>query len=311
MRVGELLSPRINGSAQSGSAEAQTICELWKMRLSLLNSLAVEHHQSLRGNQGAGALSMDALTTTPLLARDLLWLLLAALAAGLARGFSGFGHALIFVPLASVPLGLTVAAPLMWALEAFAIAALTSGSWRLADKREVGWLTVGTFLGAPIGVLVLSFFDALTLRWCVTLVITALLALLISGWRFRGPPIAPVTVGFGAASGALSSIAMAAGPPVIAYLLGRGTDAKLVRASFALFLATNWIVVGIFFGFAGLLTTSLLLPLVLVAPLYAAGIWGGTRMFGSASERTFRHACYGMIGAAALISMPLWDHLLR
>jgi hypothetical protein len=39
--------------------------------------------------------------------------IVAALLAGLARGFSGFGSALIFIPLASAALGPRVAAPLL------------------------------------------------------------------------------------------------------------------------------------------------------------------------------------------------------
>ena len=71
------------------------------------------------------------------------WLLGAALAGGLARGFSGFGAALIFVPLASVALGPQGAAPLMLVLEALAIALLTPGAWKLADRRQVGVLALG------------------------------------------------------------------------------------------------------------------------------------------------------------------------
>ena len=41
------------------------------------------------------------------------FLIAAALAAGLARGFSGFGAALIFVPLASAVVGPQVAVPLL------------------------------------------------------------------------------------------------------------------------------------------------------------------------------------------------------
>ena len=70
----------------------------------------------------------------------LVWLLGAALAGGLARGFSGFGAALIFVPLAAVALGPQHAAPLMLVLEVVAIVSLTPAAWRQADRREVGWL---------------------------------------------------------------------------------------------------------------------------------------------------------------------------
>jgi len=56
---------------------------------------------------------------------------------------------------------------------------------------------------------------------------------------------------------------------------------------------------------------ALLGPWLLAAPAYLLGTWGGSRMFGLASERAFRIACYAMIAAAAVISMPVWDGVLR
>jgi hypothetical protein len=37
----------------------------------------------------------------------------------------------------------------------------------------------------------------------------------------------------------------------------------------------------------------------------------GSRMFGIASERAFRRICFGLIAAAAIISLPMLDPLLR
>ncbi len=243
--------------------------------------------------------------------QDLAWLLVAALAGGLARGFSGFGAALIFVPLASVALGPQGAAPLMLLLEVFAIAALTPAAWKLADRREVGWLALGALLGTPLGAAVLVSFDPVSLRWGVALVILALLVLVMSGWRFRGAPARPLTVGVGVAGGVLGGVAMVSGPPVIAYLLGRETNARQVRASFALYLAAGGLFAGIAYAVAGLLTAALLGPLAVALPVYFAGIWGGGRMFGLASELTFRRACYAMIALSALLSLPAWDGVLR
>lgn len=239
------------------------------------------------------------------------WLLAAALAGGLARGFSGFGAALIFVPLASIALGPQRAAPLMLLLEAGAIVALTPGAWREADRREVSLLAAGALVGTPAGAAVLVMADPLALRWGVSLAVLALLGLVMSGWRVAARPAPALPVGIGLAGGVLAGIAMVSGPPVMAYLLGRGGTARQVRASFALFLAASGAVAAVAFAVAGLLVPALLPPLLVSAPAYAAGIWGGVRMFGLASEAAFRRACYGMIGAAALIALPAWDGLLR
>ena len=255
---------------------------------------------------------LDMLRTALPAGPDLAWLVAAALAGGLARGFSGFGAALIFVPLASVALGGPHrAAPLMLAMEVFAIAALTPAAWKIADRVEVGWLALGALVGTPIGAFMLVSFDPVLLRWGVALLILGLLGLLVSGWRFRGEPARPVTVGVGVVGGVLGGVAMVAGPPAMAYLLGRSTSAREIRAAFALYLAAGGVFAGIAYAVAGLLTPALLAPLAVALPVYGLGIWGGVRMFGLASELTFRRACYAMIGLAALVSLPAWDGLLR
>ncbi len=239
------------------------------------------------------------------------WLLAAALAGGLARGFSGFGAALIFVPLASVALGPQRAAPLMLLAEAVAIAALTPGAWRLADRPQVGLLALGALMGTPLGAAILVQADPLALRWGIALAILGLLGLLVSGWRFRGRPSPQATLGVGLAGGVLGGVAMVSGPPVMAYLLGQARPARQVRASFGLYLAAGGLIAGIAYAAAGLLTPALAAPFLVTAPVYGIGIWLGTRMFGLASERAFRLGCYAMIALAALLGLPVWDGVLR
>lgn len=239
------------------------------------------------------------------------WLLGAALAGGLARGFSGFGAALIFVPLASVALGPRAAAPLMLLVEVLAILVLTPAAWKLADRPQVGVLALGAAVGTPLGAAILLRADPLALRWGVTAAVLGLLALLISGWRFRGRPTVPATIGVGLVAGLLGGVAMVSGPPVMAYLLGQPGNARSVRASFGLFLAAGGILAGLTYVATGLLTTALAAPFLVVLPVYGLGIWLGTRIFGLASERSFRLGCYAMIALAALLGLPLWDGILR
>ena len=62
---------------------------------------------------------------------------------------------------------------------------------------------------------------------------------------------------------------------------------------------------------SGLFTTAVLMLAVVTAPAYALGLFGGSSLFGLASERAFRMACYGLIALAALTSLPIFDGVLR
>lgn len=241
----------------------------------------------------------------------LAWLAAAAIAAGLARGFSGFGTALIFVPIAAMVIGPVRAVPLMTAIDLFAVVAMTHTAWNLADRREVGRLALGAVAGVPLGAMMLVHFEALTLRWIICLLIVLLLVLIVSGWRFRGTPTPPVSIAVGVTGGAMSGIAMIGGPPVMVYLLGQGAGAQQIRAVFTLYVAAGTALAAVTFAVAGLM--GLWLPGLLLAtvPGYLAGVWGGARLFGLASEATFRRATYAMIVFAVLVSMPALDAWLR
>ncbi len=258
------------------------------------------------GRAGRAQPRVEALIELPAGA-TLAWLVGAALASGLARGFSGFGAGLIFMPLASAAVGLRLAAPLMLLLEMLAVVSLVRGAWHVAPRAEVVPLSLGLLIGTPLGIWVLATGDTLALRWGVSLVILGLLGLLVSGWRLRGAHGVAVPVAFGAVGGVLAGIATISGPPAMAYLLGRDLPKREMRAIFNLYLSVGDLLALAGCLLAGLVGAAVLGPLLVTAPLYAGGIWLGSRMFGLASEVTFRRLCYAMIAVAALLSLPIWD----
>ncbi|RYE55568.1 MAG: sulfite exporter TauE/SafE family protein, partial [Hyphomicrobiales bacterium] len=56
-----------------------------------------------------------------------------------------------------------------------------------------------------------------------------------------------------------------------------------------------------------LLTVQVLTLALAVGPAYGLGVLAGSRLFGFASEQTFRWICFGLIACAALVSLPLFD----
>ena len=241
----------------------------------------------------------------------IIFLVVAAFVASLARGFSGFGGALIFVPLASAAVGPQVAAPILLVIDGVAQFALLRDAWRQANRREVGIMAIGALIGIPLGAAILRYVDPLPLRWAIVALTIAMLALLVSGWRYHGRPTNPVTIGIGFTAGILSGAVQAAGPPVVAYWLGGSNAALTVRANIILFFLCTSVVAAISYLAAGLLGPGVLLLAALTAPFYALGMFLGTRMFRLAGERGFRRACYLLIAGAAIVSMPVLDQVLR
>lgn len=234
---------------------------------------------------------------------------IAALLAGLARGFSGFGSALIFIPLASAALGPKVAAPLLMLVDNITTLPLVPAAWRAAARREVAGMAAGALLGAPLGAWLLLRLDPLLLRWGMCLLAAAMLALLALGWRYRGPPRGALSLAVGITSGFCSGAAQMGGPPVVAYWLGGAIPASRVRANIVLFFALSGLISGVVYLLGGLLDAALLLRAAMLAPVYGGGVWLGSRLFGLATEAQFRRACFVLIALAAVLGLPLWDRL--
>jgi len=231
----------------------------------------------------------------------------AAFVAGLARGFSGFGAALIFVPLGSAILGPRVAAPLLLLVDLVMASPMVPRAWRFAARREVAVMTLGTLAGVPAGAWLLLHLDADTLRWGMSGLVVAMLALLVSGWRYQGQPRPPATLLVGAFSGLCSGAAQMGGPPLVAYWMGGTNDAGRVRANLVLIGAIGGVVSAAAYLAGGLLGAGLLLVAAAVSPAYGAGLWLGSKLFGRASQKLFRAICFALIALAAVIGLPLWD----
>lgn len=242
---------------------------------------------------------------------QLLFLLASAFIAGTARGFSGFGAALIFVPLASAAIGPKAAAPLLLVIDTVATAGLTPDAWRRADKRDVGTMSLGALIGVPLGAYLLTHTDPLMVRWAIVLLVVALLAVLVSGWRYRGRPAAPLTIGVGALAGLFSGAAQVGGPPVVAYWLGGPIPSGIVRANIVLYFAISSILTAVSYLAGGLLTKPVIVLALATGPVYGLGLWLGACLFGQASEVVFRRTCFGLIAGAAIIGLPALDGIIR
>jgi uncharacterized membrane protein YfcA len=238
-------------------------------------------------------------------------LLVTAFVAGLARGFSGFGSALIFMPLASAAIGVRIASPLMLIVEMIAAAGLVPNAARIASRREVGLMVAGSLVGVPLGTLFLLHVDPVAVRWLIVGLIAPLLVLMMAGWRYPGKPTAPATAAVGTLAGFFGGVAQVGGPPVVLYWLRDATAVAVVRASIILYFAISDFIIFASYVIGGLFSLKVVALAVLAGPVFGIGLWLGSHMFGIASDATFRRVCYALIAAAAVLGLPLFDGLMR
>jgi uncharacterized membrane protein YfcA len=172
-------------------------------------------------------------------------------------------------------------------------------------------MNAGTLFGVPLGAWVLAHTDPTAIRWVIAGLIFPLLALLVSGWRYRGRPGPALTVGVGSVAGFLSGLAQVGGPPIIAYWLGGEGRSATVRANIVLYFAISTLITLVSYLVGGILTTRVIGLALLVAPMYGFAVFLGSHMFGLASEAHFRRVSYILIAAAGLFSIPALDGVIR
>ena len=234
-----------------------------------------------------------------------------ALVSGIARGFSGFGSALIFMPLASSIAAPRLVAALLLIIDLVGSAPLIPNAWKQADRRATAIIALGALAGVPIGTWFLSRLEPVTTRWIISAFVFALLLLLLSGWRYRGRDRAAISIGIGGLAGFCSGLAQTGGPPIVGYWLGRPIASAIQRANIVLFFAASDFFSLVSYALSGLITMDAIRFAIVVGPAYGIGVWFGASLFGRASETLFRAICYALIAAAVLIGLPALDGVLR
>ncbi len=237
-------------------------------------------------------------------------LAIAALA-GLVRGFSGFGSALVYIPLMSAVYGPRVAAVTFVLSDIVTGALFLAGVWRKASWREVLPIAAAAIFAAQFGALVLQYSDPVALRWSITALVAAAIAVLASGWRYHGRPMLAITIGVGLMAGLLGGAVQISGPPIIVYWFGSGHLAEVLRANFFAYFTLFSAASIATYAVHGMITATMLALAAFFTPLNMIGMWAGSRLFHFASEQTYRRVGYAVIALAALVSLPLLDRFLR
>jgi len=218
-----------------------------------------------------------------------LWLTLAiALVAGLIRGITGFGGAMVMTPPLSLLIGPKYAVLTALLLEVSAAANMLPGALRQMRVRTIGPICVMACVTVPLGTYLLVILDPeLTRRWIAGMVI-AFSALMMVGFRYRGNPRLLMSAALGALSGVLAGATSIGAPPIILYLLASQDPVALTRAHLIVYvtvvssmgLGMLWV--------TGILDLQSGIRALAAAPFFIVGTLGGSRLFERVNESQFR-----------------------
>ncbi|MFD2738848.1 sulfite exporter TauE/SafE family protein [Sulfitobacter aestuarii] len=236
----------------------------------------------------------------------LIWLVLIVCIAGLVRGFAGFGSGMIIMPVASSVLSPVEAVIFLTATELLGPLPNLPGAIRDGRAREVGLLLLGAVFVLPLGIWFLAHVAPELFGWFISVAVLAMLALLISGWRFRGRLSRPLVIATGGIGGFMTGFAGIPGPPVILLYMASRLPIAVIRANFLLYLlAIDTVLFGVLWLNDLLNWHIFLLGLLVGVPNLIANFLGGL-MFDPKAEGRFRAVAYAIIACSALLGLPLW-----
>jgi hypothetical protein len=232
-----------------------------------------------------------------------------AVLAGLVRGFTGFGSALIYMPLISAVYGPRLAAPTLLLIDTicsfpFALKAIPDCNW-----REVRLVMITGAVGVPLGVAALVYVDALTLRWFIAVLVLIAVAILASGWRYHGKPTIGASLGVGALAGFGAGAVQIGAPPLLVYWLGGQNSAATVRANIMVYFLMQGALTFVFYVYGALFTSEALALALLLGLPFGIALALGARWFHGTSDIFYRRLSYIIIAVSGLISLPVFDAL--
>lgn len=208
---------------------------------------------------------------------------------GFVSGFSGFA------------MGIVVSGVWLYVLTPIQTAALIAGYGLLTQgygiarlRHELSWrniwpLTIGTAVGIPMGVMLLTRIDPAWIRIGV-----GALLVLYAVYGLARPPLGPFKIGaptdiaIGVANGLVGGLTGLGGIISTISCQFRGWSRDKQRAVFQPVLFAAFVVIAISQFAVGSYTVETVRLYVIGLPFMAAGIWVGFKLYGTIGDETFR-----------------------
>jgi uncharacterized protein len=226
---------------------------------------------------------------------------LAAFAGGFVSGFSGFAMGLVVSGI-----WMHIITPIQTATLIAGYGLLTQGYGILKLRQALNWqniwpLALGTTIGIPIGVMMLTYINPVYLRSGV-----GVLLVFYTIYGLARPAFKPMKIGIapdiaiGVLNGLVGGLTGLGGVISTISCQLRGWTKDVQRAVFQPVLFAAFVIISISMGITGAVTSETLKLYGLGLPFLLAGLWGGFKLYGKINDETFRKAVLMLLLLAGL-----------
>ena len=214
------------------------------------------------------------------------------LLAGLVQGLTGFGSALVAIPLLSLIIDIKTAVPLCLLNGLIITTYLAIKLRRHLDWQKISPLLIGSLPGVVVGIGLLKEIEGTYIRYAigVLLILYSLINLLFSprplhpgkGWGYLA----------GFFSGAIGSAFSVGGPPAVIYTTLTSWTGKQIKATLTGFFATNCYITVALHAVSGITTLTTIKIFAFTAPMVLIGTFLGSLISGRINRKTYLRLIY-------------------
>jgi uncharacterized membrane protein YfcA len=224
-------------------------------------------------------------------------------AAGIVKGLTGFGFALVVVPVLVILFDPKSAIPVIVMLNAASNVPLYFHSRKSATPRHLWPLIAAGMISIPVGTYLLISLDTSAIRAVVGLAVCVFALAFLMGFRRQIKHERSGFVGAGLISGVLNGLISTGGPPAILFLSNQGMARDRFRANLITYFLFQNAVTIVLHVSSGLVSRETLRLTGVFVPTLAVGLWVGTRLVRRVPETTFRKAVLAIVLITGLMAV--------
>ncbi len=224
-----------------------------------------------------------------------------AFIAGLVQGLSGFGSALVAMPLLLQFLPARQATPFCILMGLVITAMLSLGLRHHLDWKKIGPIFAGCIPGIGLGTYFLKTLDNEAIKRSLGIVLIAysLYNLLFHLRQRRLSPVWGVVAGF--LTGAIGAAFSAGGPPTIIYASINQWDKDEIKATLSGFFLLTGILIAFAHAAAGITTKKVLVMFCVGLVPVIFGTYLGSRVYKTLSHKSYLRLIYSLLFVMGLL----------
>lgn len=223
--------------------------------------------------------------------------------AGFTHSLTGFGFALVAVPLLMIFLPPQAVVPIQLLLASLTGIVVVYEARQWVRLKQIWPLMLAGIIGIPLGTYLLTVLDTNVLKIFIGAVISLSALAFLFGFQrpIRNERLASAPIGF--ISGVLNGSTGMSGPPVILFFSNQDVEKRIFRVNLATYFLvlnaitfpTQWI--------GGLLTREVFTYALWFLPALALGSWAGIKLSHRIREDLFRKIALVIVAIAGMLSV--------